>query len=33
LGKDHTLNWLAQLPPDQVKEQARAFLEARASHH
>jgi hypothetical protein len=33
LGKDHTLNWLAQLPPDQVKEQARAFLKARASHH
>jgi hypothetical protein len=30
LGRDHPLNWLAQLPPDQVKGHARAFLEARA---
>jgi hypothetical protein len=30
LGRDHPLGWLAQLPPDQVKQRARAFLEARA---
>jgi hypothetical protein len=30
LGKDHPLSWLAQLPPDQVRQHARAFLEARA---
>jgi hypothetical protein len=30
LGRDHSLDWLAHLPPDQVKRQARAFLEAHA---
>lgn len=30
LGKDHPLSWLAHLPPDQVKTQAQAFLEAQA---
>ena len=30
LGRDHPLSWVAQLPPDQVKQRARAFLEAQA---
>jgi hypothetical protein len=30
LGRDHAPGWLAQLPPDQVKQHARAFLEAKA---
>ena len=30
LSKGHPLSWLAQLPPDQVKNRARAFLEAQA---
>jgi hypothetical protein len=30
LGRDHSLGWLAHLPPDDVKRRARAFLEAQA---
>ena len=30
LGRDHPLGWLAQLPPDQVRQHARTFLEAQA---
>jgi hypothetical protein len=30
LGQGHPLGWLAQLPPDQVKQDAHAFLEAQA---
>jgi hypothetical protein len=32
LGKDHSLAWLAHLPPGQVKQCANAFLEASAKN-
>ncbi len=28
--RDHSLDWLAHLPPDRVKRYAREFLEAQA---
>ncbi|MES2293971.1 MAG: hypothetical protein V4527_11785 [Pseudomonadota bacterium] len=30
LGRDHNLNWLARLSPDQVKRRVHAFLEAQS---
>jgi hypothetical protein len=33
LGRDHSLSWLAHLPPEAAKEKARTFLQTEANGH